>query len=480
MKRKKKYGVVVISILLLVVAVTLLTYKASYSSPIGNPSCPTNVKLSVSDETLTLIKTDYETITLPKEVYTTEEDGTLYDNVGLLLHRNSNVYSDFSKVENLTEDLMKLIPDVSTDEYQNRYYRQLILWWLLDMYAGYEDNYNYIDGEEVAIESDSNEKYDSDGFYIYDNLLSALEKRAIKESEKGKIVLNTLENIQNYLEWIETEEGQNTTDPELYLNPIDTSKIKLQVTNSYIETNLITPTSVEDYAIGFTNYKVVVGSPITVVDENGNERTDFKNMEGFKLRIPFSEVKNGKIQFKFTIQGITRDQQTFTYMPIQQVWDYGNYAYPGVFVNCHGDYEDENIFVPLETNYEVAGGNVNIKVINSSTREYLPGAEITIYNEQGDIVYRQTTTEDEINIVLPAGNYTIRQTVTPPNYEATVIEQQVQIIQNREASVVLENVPLVSVPDTSMTSGYIPLIGFVVLIIGILILGVMIKNKKHE
>ena len=90
------------------------------------------------------------------------------------------------------------------------------------------------------------------------------------------------------------------------------------------------------------------------------------------------------------------------------------------------------------------------------------------------------TTEDEINIVLPAGNYTIRQTVTPPNYEATVIEQQVQIIQNREASVVLENVPLVSVPDTSMTSGYIPLIGFVVLIIGILILGVMIKNKKHE
>ena len=167
-------------------------------------------------------------------------------------------------------------------------------------------------------------------------------------------------------------------------------------------------------------------------------------------------------------------------MPIQQVWDYGNYAYPGVFVNCHGDYEDENIFVPLETNYEVAGGNVNIKVINSSTREYLPGAEITIYNEQGDIVYRQTTTEDEINIVLPAGNYTIRQTVTPPNYEATVIEQQVQIIQNREASVVLENVPLVSVPDTSMTSGYIPLIGFVVLIIGILILGVMIKNKKHE
>ena len=166
MKRKKKYGVVVISILLLVVAVTLLTYKASYSSPIGNPSCPTNVKLSISDETLTLIKTDYETITLPKKVYTTEEDGTLYDNVGLLLHRNSNVYSDFSKVENLTEDLMKLIPDVSTDEYQNRYYRQLILWWLLDMYAGYEDNYNYIDGEEVAIESDSNEKYDSDGFYM--------------------------------------------------------------------------------------------------------------------------------------------------------------------------------------------------------------------------------------------------------------------------------------------------------------------------
>ena len=39
MKRKKKYGVVVISILLLVVAVTLLTYKASYSYFIISSCC---------------------------------------------------------------------------------------------------------------------------------------------------------------------------------------------------------------------------------------------------------------------------------------------------------------------------------------------------------------------------------------------------------------------------------------------------------
>ena len=51
----------------------------------------------------------------------------------------------------------------------------------------------------------------------------------------------------------------------------------------------------------FRNYRVKVENPITVVDENGKEKTYFKSTEGVKLRIPISEVKEGKINFEAQI-----------------------------------------------------------------------------------------------------------------------------------------------------------------------------------
>lgn len=485
---KKKIPVIIVSVFILVIAVTLLISKPRYSSPIGNPDCPTTLKIEESKETLSLIKTDYEEITLPKEIYTYKKDGSLYDNVGLLLNRNTTKYDelkDVEKYDNLTDYISMLIPDVSEDAFENRYYRQIILWWYMDLLQGMDSNHNYINGTEYPIEDNSSDKYDRQGNYQFDNSLSALEKKAILESDNGKVVIDAIEKMIKYFEWIETEEGQNTTNPKLYLNEIDTSKIKLHVTDDYIETNLIYPESVEDYAIGFTNYKVKVSSPYIVVDKNGQERTEFKSVEGFKVRIPIDKVNPEKIRFDFTIQGITRDQQTFVYLssmllPKPQMGYDTDPLPPGVITNCIGDYEDLEIFQPLDTSYEVNSGRVNIKVINAETRENLSGAEIAIYNANGEEVYRQTTTASEINLILPVGEYTIKQTSTPPNFEAKTIQQRIEVQTGNPINAVLENIPLIDVPNTSMSSKYLPVLGFGVLILGIIILGAIIKNKKHE
>ena len=484
---KKKAALIITSVFILVVAVTLFVAKPSYSSPIGNPSCPTTLEVEASDEEITLIKTDYEEISLPKEINTYNRNGSLYDSEGLLLNRNTTKYNELkeqAKFDNLTDYISMFIPDVSTDPYENRYYRQLILWFYMDMMKGMDLEHNYIDGEELPMESNSSEKYDSYGNYIFDNALSALEKKAILESENGKIVVDTLDKIFNYFEWLETEEGQNTTDPKLYLNEIDTSKITLSIEDSYLETSLIYPTSVDDYAIGFTHYKVKVDSPFRVVDEDGNERTEFKSMEGFRVQIPADQVNDNKVKFDFTVQGITRDQQTFVYFPMMEVKKEPGYYTsplpPGTVVNCNGDYEDVETYQPLHTTYEVSGGTITVNVIDAATHESISGAEVTIYNSAGNIVFRKTTAAKVLTVMLPPGEYVVKQTVTPPNYEPITIQQRVEVTSGSSETAVLENTPLVNVPDTSMTAKYIPVVGFATLIIGILILGFIIKNKNTK
>lgn len=140
--------------------------------------------------------------------------------------------------------------------------------------------------------------------------------------------------------------------------------------------------------------------------------------------------------------------------------------------------EHLNTSLNIEFNQQV--GNLDVKVIDASTGDNLSKAEVVIYDNKNNIVYRYETTEKELNIILPVGDYTVKQTVTPPNYEAKTIETRVKVTENNTSEAVLENIPLVSVPDTNKTSGYMPVVGFIVLIMGILILGVIIKNKKHE
>ena len=133
----------------------------------------------------------------------------------------------------------------------------------------------------------------------------------------------------------------------------------------------------------------------------------------------------------------------------------------------------------IKLNFTQKVGDLNVKVIDTSTGNNLSKATAQIEDEKGNIVYRYETTEKDFNVTLPTGNYLVKQTVTPPNYEAITIQMRVSIEENGESSVVLENAPLVNVPDTNMTS-YMPLIGFITLIFGILILGIIIRTKKYE
>ncbi len=250
----------------------------------------------------------------------------------------------------------------------------------------------------------------------------------------------------------------------MVLDNINMDNITYHVTNDYIETSLITPESTNNYSFFFTDYIVETTSPVIVVDENGNEQTNFLRGEGFKLRIPISEINNNQINFSATVTGKATFNSWGMYEFDGTTTTYG-VVYPTYIINC-GQEETLITFEPLKISNSVEVGTVNIKVVDAETKEDLSDAEVVIIDSKGNEIYRYRTTSDTLTVTLPIGDYTIRQTVTPPNYEAKTIEQRVSVTANATNEVVLENIQLVTVPDTLKTATTITIIGTIIILLG--------------
>ena len=490
---KKEHTIVVCSILIIVVAIVLLINKSSYAVIIPMPDlCPEQIKVNISKENLSLIKTSYTTISLPKSINVKNSEESYLDKDTIQLMRNKNIYQLdekdlFSQGFSGSSDFASILPKFSKNKEENRYYSQIAFWWVIDKISGYEDEYNYTLGSEepLPIETNENEKYDEDGNYKYMNQLSALEKKAIKESPNGKKITKFIENVEQLM-----NSGQSSStiiendDSEQMgqLNPIDPAEISYHVTNDYIETELITPTAKDPYSLMFREYEVNVSSPITVVNENGKEKTTFDSLEGFRLRIPVSEIKENKINFKAEIIGKMKLDQWGVYSEVYDpiTMTKRQAVNPnGILMNC-GTYTSYQVFYPLELNYDVAVGNLNIKVIDAESKEELKDAEIVIYDATRREVYRYHTTGSELNITLPIGNYTVKQIVTPPNYQARVVEQKIEITENGNTTATLENIQLISVPDTLKTATNITILGVIVTLIGLATIIITYSTKRKQ
>ena len=428
---KKKYGVIIISTLILIVSLTLIINKPSYAVIVPN-YCPEQVIVTESNDKLELVPG----LSLPKTLNIKTPGGDLLSNQTLTIARNDMFFGVVSKK---TSEGPYPIPNFSENPNENRYYSQLFLWLLMDL--------------------------DNEGN------LTKEEKEAIASSENGKIVA---EKIEEYKKITGIEPGEKT----MVLDNINMDNITYHVTNDYIETSLITPESTNNYSFFFTDYIVETTSPVIVVDENGNEQTNFLRGEGFKLRIPISEINNNQINFSATVTG----QATFNSWGMYEfdgtTTTYG-VAYPTYIINC-GQEETLITFEPLKISNSIEVGTVNIKVVDAETKEDLSDAEVVIIDSKGNEIYRYRTTSDTLTVTLPIGDYTIRQTVTPPNYEAKTIEQRVSVTANATNEVVLENIQLVTVPDTLKTTTAITIIGIIIILLGAGIILYIKGNKTKD
>ena len=435
---KKKYSIAILSVLIVAVSIILLIHKSSYA--VGVPTtnlCPSQITVAKSNESLELI----EGIVLPK-LEIKNKNGEILDNYQVLTNtKNDNIYG-LEGEKNYERSI--LIPTFSNDEEDNRYYQQLFLWWMTDM------------------------------VYSTDKNLTEAEKEKIKASTSGKEVAEKIEEYVKYMTW----ESAQEEEPVMTLDNIDTSNLSYHATNDYLETELITPTSTREYSYIFTYYEVKVSSPLEVVDENGNEKREFERGESFRIRIPKSEIKDNKVNFKAEIIGKAKFD----------IW--GQYVYYGIspqsrgiitslyMLNC-GEQKELATFNPIDVNSNITVGTLNIKVIDAESKEELKDAEVVIYDQVGNIVYRYQTTGTVLNITLPVGEYTVKQIVTPPNYQARITEQKVTITETGNTNATLENIQLIEVSDTGKTISNIIVIGIIITLIGTATILMALKRRKE-
>ena len=431
---KKKYGVIIISTLILIVSLTLIINKSSYAEMIPRPDyCPEQIIVTESKDNLALVPG----FSLPKTLTIKTPSGDTLSNTSLIYNRNN---TSFGVVTQKLNESSYPIPIFSKDSNENRYYTQLFLWWMND----------------INLQGDIN--------------LSKEEKEVIASSENGKIVAEKIDEYERY--WA------SDYDTPPILENIDMSNITYHVTNDYIETSLITPDCTNDYAFLFTDYIVETTSPVLVVDEDGKERDKFLRGEGFKLRIPISEINNNQINFTATVIGQKTLNYWGMYISDNTTTTYGMVS-PLYMINCEQE-ETEEFFLPQEISNSIEVGTVNIKVVDAQTKEGLSDAEVVIIDSKGNEIYRYRTTSDTLTVTLPIGDYTIRQTVTPPNYEAKTIEQRVSVTTSGTNEVVLENIQLVSVPDTLKTTTTITILGTIIILLGAGIILYVKRNKTKN
>ena len=432
----KKKSLVILSVFIMVISITLLINKSSYAAAESMTNyCPEKVTLKQTN-TLEFIEG------LPlANIEVTGANGETLNNIAIQPSKDIEIPEN--QVLEKDIEYSQGIPKFSDNKEENSYYSQLFFWWMDDI-----------------------------NFQL--NNLTEEEKELIKNSPNGKKIAEKIAEYERYSNWWNSDDYSTPV-----LDDINTDNITYYVTDDYIETSLIIPDCTKDYSYIFTDYQVV--SPMIVTDEYGNLKTEFQRGEGFKLRVPLSEVKNGTINFQAQIIGnSTFDIWAQYYEPYNEN-NKSRIAVKnvGALINC-GESSTRAMFETIELNYTEQVGNLTIKVIDAATKENLSNAEIAIYDSLGNIVYRINTTNSEINVTLPIGDYTVKQTVTPPNYQPIVVQKRVSVTGNETTEAILENIQLIEVPDLGQrVKGILTMIGGIAVIIGGFIIGMNLIKKKN-
>ncbi len=493
---KKGYYFVILAVLVLTVSGILVISKSSYADTQSTKNyCPNSFDdFYVSLEDIDLVSNGSNWISMPLEINIYDANyvnlSRVYATNGFDLFGKRNNYPNISRYDSFTAvtssiELGYLVNQFhfSSDIDEDYYYKQIFLLWAMDRLYGYEDQYNYLGDEKTSFDYIYRDKLD---YYIswysvwrYSNNLSAGDKEMLKGSSVGNTMLESLEKWEEFVTW-------HLEDGIVKLDNIAVDDMSYYVTNDYIETQLITPTSTgQPYSDLFRGYRVTVSSPMVVVNKDGEEQTEFDAGESFKVRIPISEIKNQAIDYSIEIVGDFDFPTAVLYSgymePERQDVDnaretlYGQLHGTFVLDNCI-HYETLTAKQNLEFTQRV--GNLDVQVIDTSTGNNLSSVKVAIFDGDGNEVYRYETTEDILHLILPVGNYVVRQTSTPANYEAITIEMRVSVLENNTSEVILENVPLVNVPNTAMDAIIFIIIGGLIVVAGGIVLAINIRIEK--
>ena len=294
----------------------------------------------------------------------------------------------------------------------------------------------YIAGATLAI------KNQSDGSE-YTRIVTTNEPTTITKIPVGTYVLEEVEAPAGYI--------LNST--KLVFTVLNTGKVQSQfIKNNY------TKISVKDQKITISMSEV--GFKISIRDNTGKEVEKFtSNGKPYTTK----ELEPGK----YTVVE-TEAPAGYTCMPTPI----------DVAVVAKGESVPDIIFANDYT-------KVQISKIDMTNEEELPGAELEIRDEKGNVIEKWTSTETPHKInKLPVGKYVLSETVAPDGYVLSKSEVNFEVKETGELqTVTMKNEKKVEVPDTEMNASVIRYTCGAVMIasgIGLVVYNVLEQRKKKR
>lgn len=156
---------------------------------------------------------------------------------------------------------------------------------------------------------------------------------------------------------------------------------------------------------------------VKLVDENNNEKKEFKSGENFKVLIPIAELsKRGEFEIEATVDVKTK--------PVLY-GDSGDSTKQS-YALAAGDYEFES--TKLKIKYSENATKIEIIKKDAETEEPLQGAKFNILNENKEIIYSDVTTNEEGKAIvekITPGKYFIQEIKAPDGY--TIYDELIEI-----------------------------------------------------
>lgn len=156
---------------------------------------------------------------------------------------------------------------------------------------------------------------------------------------------------------------------------------------------------------------------VKLVDENNNEKKEFKSGENFKVLIPIAELsKSGEFEIEATVDVKTK--------PVLY-GDSGDNTKQS-YALAAGDYEFES--TKLKIKYSENATKIEIIKKDAETEEPLQGAKFNILNENKEIIYSDVTTNEEGKAIvekITPGKYFIQEIKAPDGY--TIYDELIEI-----------------------------------------------------
>lgn len=203
-----------------------------------------------------------------------------------------------------------------------------------------------------------------------------------------------------------------------YVNPsasisVNTKTMTLSSDRSYFISSPITLKTVTGATSTIKSMSISITSGpkgAELVDKNGSKKTSFNSGDVFYVKVPTS----GLTKLKETVNVHLEGNGTVT-----KVARYGQTS------NVHGDVQDLTLAKPYESSssfkqdltFNLTTTEVSISKVDITSKEELPGATLVLKNASGKIVEQWVST-DKKHIIrhLPAGAYTLTETIAPDGY----------------------------------------------------------------